>query len=222
MASDPQRVWYQPPLWWVRSRTLRVVLLLGLLLTLSLMLWRERDRVFGPHINPQAAVYQQVESLRMNLAGFSSYDAPDTVLAALRTAGYTAKISHDDDADSSRYPPHHLATATVQGYRHLGCDGKLALEFFNRRLYEVDFYPANAARYAVALHHALPGLKRNRVGDAQWIAGDLRVASNVDLARSEVGKALDTQAYAIWQDLRLIHQRDQWDRDYGSIPIAPK
>ena len=200
---------------------LRSAALIAALLTLILLLWLERDRVFGPRVHPLAGVYTQVEPVRVNLAGFSSYDAPATVTALLDAAGYKSRITHDDYPDSPRYPPHHMATVTLQKYWHLGYAGRLTLDFFNQRLYEVEFDPADSDYYARALHRTLPGLKRNRVGDAVWINGDLRVASNVDLARSFVGKALDTHAYAIWQDLRLIHQRDQWDRDYGSIPIPP-
>ncbi len=50
------------------------------------------------------------------------------------------------------------------------------------------------------------------------IEGSLRIASTVELAVSKVGQHLGTEPFILWQDLRLIQQRDEWDRTFGSIP----
>ena len=43
----------------------------------------------------------------------------------------------------------------------------------------------------------------------------LRIASSLDLAVSEVGRNLRTRPFVIWQDLRLVRQRDRWDARYA-------
>ncbi|HWU67550.1 MAG TPA: hypothetical protein VN046_01635 [Stenotrophobium sp.] len=193
-----------------------------ILLALLLGLWLARERIFGPRINPQTAFYTQVESTHVPLADFSSYATPQAVLAQLQKAGYKTRVVRDDYPDSPRYPPHRMVTITVEDYRQLGSTGVLTLDFFNQRLYEAEFDPAdNLDHYVAALHQSLPKLRRDRVGEAVLVDGNLRISSSVDLARSLVGRTLDSKAYVIWQDLRLTQQRDLWDKTYGSIPIPP-
>ncbi|MGH8540535.1 MAG: hypothetical protein ACRETW_08535 [Stenotrophobium sp.] len=216
-----KRDWLEPPEWWKKSKPLRWLAATFVAVALVMLFWTGRQYMIQHSVNPENAVYTQVEAERADLAGFRSYDRLPTVNAALSAAGYIAVLRMDDYPDSPRYPEHRMATLRVDGYRYLGGTGRLVLEFFNNRLYEVDFDPADPARCAIALHRAFPELKRNHIGDAQWISGHLRVASNVDLAHSAVGKALDTDPYVIWQDSRLIAQRDLWDQTYGSIPIKP-
>ncbi|MGH8506150.1 MAG: hypothetical protein ACRETM_09330 [Stenotrophobium sp.] len=200
----------------------RRAILAIILLALLLVLWLERERIFGPSVNPQTAAYIAVEATRIPLAGFNSYDPPHTVLAQLQAAGYKPRVTHDDYPDSPRYPPHKMDTITVNDYRHLVGKGTLILDFFNQRLYEAEFDPeGNLDHYVTALHQSLPKLRRDRVGEAVLVDGNLRISSSVDLARSLVGRTLDSKAYVIWQDLRLIQQRNLWDKNYGSIPIAP-
>lgn len=203
-------------------KPLRLAILLAVLLALSLGLWLERARIFGPRINPQTALYTQTLAERVRLIDFNSYETPQVVLAQLHAAGYKTRVSHDDYPDSPRYPPHKMDTITVDDYRHLGSTGQLTLDFFNQRLYESEFDPAdNLDRYTAALHKSLPKLRRDHVGEAVLVEGNLRISSSVDLARSLVGRTLNSKAYVIWQDLRLIAQRDLWDKTYGSLPIKP-
>ena len=125
--------------------------------------------------------------------------------------------------ESDRYPPRRLASFTIEGYRHLDETGTLVLEFFNRRLMEVDFRPDDPARYAPRLHRRYPALTRDRIGYVEWAEGDARIWASVDLAKSKVGRTLGTEGTVLWQDLRLIRQRDDWDARFGHIPPpAPK
>src|SRR6185295_16744721 len=125
-----------------------------------------------------------------------SYDT----LASVRTrldAGkivYTASAVHPKP--SGKYPPRDRDTLIVT-YTHLGVPGQLTLEFFNDRLYEASFVPSEVAEYAEKLHKVDNRLKKDRNGRAEQVTGNLRVASNVDFATTEVGKNLQTKPYVI-------------------------
>lgn len=112
-----------------------------------------------------------------------------------------------------------MVTLTVEGYPHLGTAGVLVLEFFNDRLMEVDFRPDDPSRYTARLHREYPLLKRGRTGHAEWRTSMLRIWSTVDLAKSKVGRTLGSEGVVLWQDLRLIQQRDDWDARFGHIPV---
>jgi len=64
----------------------------------------------------------------------------------------------------------------------------------------------------------VPQLPRERSGRSEFSEGPLRVASSIDLAVSEVGAALRTRPFVLWQDTRLIEQRDAWDRRFAGKP----
>jgi len=154
--------------------------------------WWSRSQALPPE-HPETSAFEAALEPRLDLLdGFRSYDGEDAIRRPLEAAG------------------------------HLGSDGQLTFEFFNDRLMEIDFRPDDPAAYAPRLHAAVPGLKRDRVGQAELIDGDRRVWSNVDLARSRVGGSLRTDALVIWQDLRLIAQRNDWDERFGSIPVPAK
>lgn len=181
--------------------------------------WFYRDQqAHVPH--PEAALFQHLDESRVLFADvLRSQDSEAAVASVLEAASMTVQRAVIARPPSPRYPPRRMATLTVRGYKHLDCEGVLTLEFFNDRLMEADFRPDDAALYAPRLHRALPGLKRNRTGQAEWVEAPLRVWSNVDLAKSKVGRSLGSEGLVIWQDLRLIAQRDDWDARFGSIPI---
>ena len=101
----------------------------------------------------------------------------------------------------------------------LGSTGVITLEFFNDRLYEVTFHPTDLSGTSNKLFRTTPGLKRDRNGRANMVKGNLRVATNIDLANSDVGRAVRTTAYILWQDKRLRSQLDDWDVRFGNIPV---
>lgn len=174
----------------------------------------------SPILQPEAELFGRIEEPRMAFAEvFRSYDSEAAVTTVLEAAGLAVQTKVTERPFSTRYPPRRIASLTVQGYKHLDCEGVLVLEFFNNRLMEVDFRPDDAGRYAPRLHRQYPGLRRNRNGHAEYLAAPLRIWATVDLAKSKVGRTLGSEGVVLWQDTRLIAQRDDWDARYGHIPI---
>lgn len=172
-----------------------------------------------PH--PQTAYYSaRLQGVPL-LGDFVSYESVAEAQARLAAMAYRFERSRSYKLRSRKYPPRDLDTLTVENYVHLAAPGRLALEFFNDRLYEASFEPEEAGirRYAAALHAAEPGLKRDRVGKSESLRGELRIAANVDLARSKVGRSLDTRPYVLWQDLRLKRQLAEWENAYGPLAL---
>lgn len=168
-----------------------------------------------PH--PETALYTR-KAVGVPMADrFRSYEDLQAVTAALTAAGVDGwTASSRRAAESPDYPPYRVDTLRVEPYRHLDAEGSLSLQFFNDRLFQVEFAPADAERYARRLR-AL-GLQRDANARAEKIDGNLRLASTVELAISPVGRQLRTQPYVIWQDLRLVRERDEWDQKFGAIP----
>ena len=217
MATSIKRDWLEPPSWWKRWKPLRIVALGIIGFSAYSTTWTIKKYVIPPEAHPLTELYTSVAADKVSLAEFHSYETLQAASAALTKAGYkfTAKAMHTPS--SELYPPHDLDTLTVDAYLHLDNEGTLNLEFFNNRLYEVEFIPTDPGAYASALHATYPELQRNRIGDALFVSGSLRIASNIDLVSSSVGQSLRAKPFVIWQDLRLIRQRDQWDKDYSAI-----
>ena len=173
----------------------------------------------GPQLHPESAQFRALAEPRLELIeGLKSYESEVPLRQALEAAGYSVQRRELKRPPSPKYPPRQMVTLTVDGYQHLQVEGQLGLEFFNDRLMEVDFRPDDPAAYAPRLHRLLPGLVRGRTGHAELREGELRVWTNVDLAKSRVGGSLRTEALVLWQDLRLIRQRDDWDARFSQIP----
>lgn len=153
--------------------------------------------------------------------GFKSYSGVDENFARLRQGEIEPEQQSFHTRVREGVPPRELDVLRMSSYRHLGVEGVLELQFFNDRLYQAEFEPRNAEAYRKALRQALPELKRHRSGRSELRQGHLRIASSVDLSVSEVGQALRTRPFVIWQDLRLVQQRDAWDREFGPKKAAP-
>lgn len=174
-----------------------------------------------PH--PETALFRAIEEPRVLFAdAFRSYDSEEAVLTALEAAGLTVQRTAIERPVDVRYPPRRMASLTINGYQHLGSEGVLVLEFFNNRLMEADFRPDDPARYAPRLRRAVPQLDGIGTGHAEFEAAPLRIWSSVDLARSKVGRTLGSEGVVLWQDLRLIAQRDDWDARFGHIPVPAR
>ncbi|MES2884381.1 MAG: hypothetical protein V4709_06230 [Pseudomonadota bacterium] len=178
----------------------------------------------APQPHPETVLFRGIEEPRAVLAeAFRSYDSEAAVATALEAAGLSVQRKVLERPFNPRHPPRRIASFTINGYKHLDCEGVLVLEFFNDRLMEADFRPDDPGRYAPRLHRAVPDLQRGRTGHAEWVAPPLRLWSTVDLAKSKVGRTLGSDGVVLWQDLRLIAQRDDWDARFGHIPVpAPK
>ncbi len=148
---------------------------------------------------------------------FKSYQDVSSTLKVLESGGFKEITSrHRRAVESSDYPPYRFDTIRVADYVHLGHVGQMSLQFFNDRLYQVEFVPSDPEEY-VRKQRTL-GLERDQNARREKIEGSLRIASTVELAVSKVGQHLGTEPFILWQDLRLIQQRDEWDRTFGSIP----
>lgn len=216
--ADDSKHWLEPPEWWKKSKPLRwVPILVGAAIVLP-GLWVAKEKI-APSAHPEKDRFTEMASDPVALLdNLKSYDSLDTVSAQFTAAQIKFVPTSVRPAPSSKYPPRDRDTVVVDDYKHLGVAGKLTLEFFNDRLYEASFIPSDPQTYAPKLHAADPRLKRDHVGTAEQVIGNLRVASNVDFANTDVGKSLQTKPYVIWQDLRLVKLLDEWDRRFVALP----
>lgn len=217
MATKIKNDWLEPPSWWKRWRPLRILAVGVIGFSAVSTTWTVKKYVLPPEPHPLTEEYTSVAAQDVPLGAFRSYENMDAARTQLAKGDYQVAAKAMHTPFSELYPPHNLDTLTVEKYKHLDNEGLLNLEFFNNRLYEVEFIPADSSTYAPALRLAYPDLQRNHIGDALMISGDLRISSNVDLVRSNVGQSLHSKPFVIWQDLRLIRQRDLWDREYSAI-----
>lgn len=153
------------------------------------------------------------------LGSYRSYVGVEEVVLGLERAGYAPAVESRHAKVAQGVPPRNLDMIAVHQYRHWGVQGRLELQFFNDRLYQTEFEPEDAELYRDAQRRELPQLKRERAGRSELIEGDLRVASSLDLSISEVGQKLRTRPFLLWQDRRLVGQRDEWDRRFGVAAV---
>ena len=171
----------------------------------------------GPH--PETERYRARHSGLLLTQGFRSYASIAEVEKRLSAARYTDWFQDARHSKSSPdYPPYDFDSLVVADYRHLDVPGTLSLQFFNDRLFQIEFVPADAEAYARRM--GVLKLRSSRNARAERTDGALRIASSVGLAVSKVGQHLKSEPYVIWQDLRLIRQREEWDLHYGAIPRA--
>jgi hypothetical protein len=165
--------------------------------------------------DPKAA-YTQVEAQRVRMMdALRSYDSVATLQAQLAQGGYAAELATiERKPPSYRYPPYRNDTLTVAKYRHEAYEGRLTLEFFNDRLYQAYFVPAQPADYLRWLRGRGVALPVKRTGRSSLTQGQLRITTNIDFASSEVGRAMPSSPFVLWEDLRLVQQMQDW----GPVP----
>lgn len=216
--ADDSKHWLEPPEWWKKSKPLRwLPIVIGLAVVLP-GLWVAKQKIApGPHPETEkfTATVPNPESM---LDAFKSYDSLASARQKLDAAQVQYTVTPVRPAPSSKYPPRDTDTVVVGKYTHLGVLGQLTMEFFNDRLYEATFVPSEIDSYVEKLHAADKRLKRERSGRSEVLVGNLRIASNVDFAATEVGKNLQTKAYVIWQDMRLENLLDEWDKRFVALP----
>ena len=170
----------------------------------------------------EIAAFTRVEPDRVRLLGlYRSFQGVDEVVVDLERSGFLPMVESRHLPVRDGVPPRNLDTVTVTQYRHWGVPGRLELQFFNDRLYQTEFEPEDAERYLAAQRRELPQLARRSTGRSELINGHLRIASSLDLAVSEVGQQLRTRPFLIWQDRRLVRQREEWDRRFAAL-AAPR
>lgn len=216
--ADDSKHWLEPPEWWKKSKPLRwlpILIVLGFVLP---GLWVAKEKL-APGGHPEKDKFTEVAVDPVPfLDNLQSYSTVEAVRAQVDAAKVQYTVTPVRTQPSGKYPPRDRDTIVASAYKHLGIEGVLTLEFFNDRLYEATFVPSEPADYANALHKADPRLKRDRNGRSERTIGNLRIASNVDFAATDVGKNLGTKPFVIWQDLRLVAQLDDWDRRFVAIP----
>lgn len=169
----------------------------------------------APTTDSEVAAFTRVASDPVKLLGsYRSYIGVDEVVYGLEHAGFKPVVESRHAAVAQGAPPRNLDVVVVHQFRHWDVQGRLELQFFNDRLYQTEFEPEEAEIYLSAQRRELPQLKRERSGRSELIDGNLRIASSLDLAVSEVGKKLRTRPFMLWQDRRLVRQRDEWDRRF--------
>lgn len=212
--------WLEPPKWWKKVKPLRLIAV-GVLIFVAVSTFYVADKVLLPSEHAEAKRFTEVAADPVPFpGGLKSYDTPDGVKAKLAAAKAAFTEEQVQPPRSSKYPPRDRDTIVVATFLHAGQEGKLTLEFFNKRLYEATFIPTDPDAYAPALAKSDPNFKPDRNGRAEKTVGHLRVASNVQFSTTDVGKNLRTKPYAIWQDLRLVDQLDEWDRRFVALPSA--
>ncbi len=149
------------------------------------------------------------------LGNYRSYESVDDVVFDLERAGFLPVVESRHLSVREGVPKRDLDSVVVSQFRHWDVSGRLELQFFNDRLYQVEFEPEDAEAYQAAQRRNLPQIKRQTSGRSEYIAGHLRVASSLDLSVSEVGNKLRTRPFLLWQDRRLVRQRDEWDRRFA-------
>ncbi len=168
----------------------------------------------------EIAAFTRVEPDRVRLLSpYFSYTGVDAIVVDLEQAGFSPVVESRHPPVRSDVPPRNLDTVTVAQYRHWDVPGRLELQFFNDRLYQVEFEPDDADAYQAAQRRELPQIKREVSGRSEYISGNLRIASSLDLAVSDVGRKLGTRPFLIWQDRRLVRQRDEWDRRFALAAV---
>ncbi|NKF21072.1 hypothetical protein [Solimonas marina] len=162
------------------------------------------------------------EARRLTFFGpFRSYAHLDQVEAHLQQAGYEPKLVRHDEPVPQGVPPSDMDILTTVDYRHLDQKGTLELQFFNDRLYQAEFEPddEDVDAYREKFRAIWTQLHREQSGRSEYVNGPLRIASSLDLAVSQVGQALRTRPFVMWQDLRLIKQRDNWDQQFAEAAV---
>lgn len=168
----------------------------------------------------EMAAFTRVEPDPVRLLGpYRSYLSVDEVVYGLEQAGFSPIVESNHLPVAADVPPRNLDSVVVNQYRHWDVQGRLELQFFNNRLYQAEFEPDDAELYVRAQRRELPQLPREHAGRSELIDGNLRIASSLDLAVSDVGRKLRTRPFLLWQDRRLVRQRDEWDRRFATAAV---
>ncbi len=180
----------------------------------------EEEEEAPPPATLDEKAYTAIAPNRVMLMGvFKSYSGVDEIHRQLSAKGEEPALQSNHAPKRPGIPPRELDVLRKKPYRHLGVNGTLELQFFNDRLYQAEFEPDDADSYRVAVRKSLPQLKRAKSGRSELRDGTLRIASSVELAVSDVGQSLRTRPFVLWQDVRLVQQRDAWDYRYAQKAV---
>lgn len=177
----------------------------------------EEETITPEHVLEAYTARPPLAQRLMFFAPFRSYAGLDEIRSALEAAHYEPQLVSRRARVPDGVPPSDLDIMTVDDYQHLGQAGTLELQFFNDRLYQLEFEPHDAAAYRAQFRRQWPQVGHEKSGRSEVINGSLRIASSLDLSVSEVGRALHSRPYVLWQDLRLLNQRNDWDYQFAKL-----
>jgi hypothetical protein len=219
--ADDSKHWLEPPEWWKKAKPLRWLAILGLLFVAVSVLYTAKV-VIAPGAHSETARFTEGVADPVPMAGvLKSYDSVASVRERLDADKVKYTVAPVRPAESSKYPPRDTDTLVASDFHHLGISGDLTLEFFNDHLWEATFVPDDVEEYIGKLRASDPRIKRERSGRTEVIAGNLRIATNVDFAATDTGRALQTKPFVVWQDLRLKALLDEWDTRFIALPGKP-
>ena len=221
MATEEKKHWLEPPEWWKKAKPLRWLAILGILFVAFSVLYTAKV-VIAPAAHPETDKFTAgAKDPAAMIEPLNSYDSVARVRDVLDAKKLKYTVTPVRPKSSTKYPPRDTDTIVVAGYPHYGVAGQLTLEFFNDRLFEATFVPADLKEYVGKLHASDPRLKREKDGRTEVRVGTLRIATNVDFASTDTGRNLQTKPYVIWQEMRLKDALDEWDRRFVAIPGKP-
>lgn len=134
------------------------------------------------------------------IADLESYRTPSEVQSSLRNNSLRWEVTEETKGAPS-LPRYDFLVLRVRSYEHLGHRGELRLYFFNDRLMQTLFLPADAQSYTRRIRSEIPTL------DAEI---SLKPYTRVFLARDEHGRS-----YVSWEDVRLARENDDWIRKHS-------
>lgn len=216
--QEEKRHWLEPPEWWKKFRPLRWLAIAGIAFGAYSVFYTAKTFIAPPEHAERERFLGSVADPVAFLDGLKSYDSLASVREKLDAAKVVYTVKASRPPASRKYPPRDRDTLVAAAYHHLGSEGELTLEFFNDRLYEATFVPGYPDDYAPKLTATEPRLKADRNGRAERTVGNLRLASNVVFAATDVGRSLQTRPFVIWQDQRLTTLLDEWDRRFVALP----
>jgi len=221
MATEERKHWLEPPEWWKKAKPLRWMAILGILFVAVSVLYTAKV-VIAPGAHPEKARFTETAADPVVfLEQLRSYDSVGSIRERLDKDKMKYTVAPVRPAPSSKYPPRDSDTIVVGTFSHLGEPGQVTLEFFNDRLFEATFVPSDAEDYFDKLKVREKRLKHDRTGRSETVTGNLRIASNVGFATTDVGRSLQTKPFVVWQDLRLKAQLDEWDKRFVARPGKP-
>lgn len=143
---------------------------------------------------------------RVLMERFETYSSVPDVAVALDRDKLKYKLKKSPRRrDASWRPPFHLDTIIVQEFRHLDGMGRLAIIFFNDRLYSLRYFPRNAKSY------------RGRFLEEYGV--DIAADTGHSIQEHvRVWRAMDhrKREYIGWEDVRLSREVALWIKRYSS------
>jgi hypothetical protein len=138
------------------------------------------------------------------MTDIASGQSVDQFAAYLRALNLKSHVSHESKlSPDDRRPPFNMYELSVPNFRYLGSDGELTALFFNDRLEEVHFYPADMPMFLDKLRQA--GVSVAKDGKTSRTSAATEIWFTKDEHKEFVG----------WRDSALAQEMADWVRRYS-------